>query len=73
MGSGVEMTEYRWGGFDRYDTIVCALTTVLIIYSVCILNMPLFMSIAQGLVLMFLFLGRSRFIKIEVDKTTKEE
>lgn len=67
------MSEYRWGGFDRYDAIVSILITVLTIYSVCVLNMPLFMSIAQGLILIFLFLGRSRFIKIEADKTTKEE
>lgn len=73
MGSGVKMAEYRCGGFDRYDAIVSILITVLTIYSVCVLNMPLFMSIAQGLILIFLFLGRSRIVKIEANKTSKEE
>ena len=67
------MTEYRWGGLDRYDAIVCVLAVGFVLHQVLVLNEPLLVTTAQGLVLMFLFLGRSRFIKIEADKTTEEE
>lgn len=69
----VEKRVYRWGGFDKYDVTICVLILVFILINVCVLMEPPLETTAQGLILILVFLGGSRIVIIESNKTTKEE
>ena len=67
------MPEYRWRDFNKYDTMGCVVIVAFVLYSALKLNEPVLITIMKGLVLLSLFLGGSRIVIIESNKTSKEE
>lgn len=73
MGSGVDMSEYRWRNFDKFDATICVLILGFVLVNVYFLGEPLLVTTAQGLMLILVFLGGSRIVIIESKETEKEE